>query len=195
MLSSAVRAFARSSANASASAAANRSIGTRYALASFSTVPATTTTSTTCKGMPMNHHNNSTFLPFLPVQTRDAPKVMPDNSHHAMIFRVHHQAPVFAGFATPFQNITTITTTPATTSPGAFADPLSMLDTAESFYDPLFVDGSSSSSCCSTISTISWDCKRNRNNRPIKRANKGQRPCNRNARRNKKIKLGRRQRS
>lgn len=94
----------------------------------------------------------------------------------------HAAAPVFVGFAVPAF---------ATAHSDTVAAPQSMLDS-------ILMNVEEEHSITITASEEEEEglqMKRNRNNRPAKRANKGKRPCNRNARRAKLIKLGRRSRS
>ena len=170
MLSSAARSFVRSTT--SATARSTSSVSRPLASASFGG---------------SHHQQHQEALVSL---TSGDPRIaaVPSNNHpptrriHPILFQQqqqHFAAPVFVGFAVPSsqpqpqepqQNIPLDTT-------------LRMIwAAAEDHHQDNNSDGV-------------LEMKRNRNNRPAKRANKGKRPCNRNARRKKLIKIGRRSRS
>ena len=101
------------------------------------------------------------------------------------LLQQHAAAPVFVGFAVPASTVVNSVAADTSQSVSLLLDSILVNnDTAEEH----------------PITAIASDeeglqMKRNRNNRPAKRANKGKRPCNRNARRAKLIKIGRRSRS
>lgn len=183
MISSAARSFVRSTTSTVTTTTFGRtSVGVSRSLA-------------TLGNSYQQHQPRPSSNPFYPLQAKTATSSVNVSNQCPLvgIFQQHAAAPVFHGFAAtpqpPPQQLQLQSNHPIDILESILSPPVMLMNvasTTETMQDPPLYQQQTDDV---------MEMKRNRNNRPAKKANKGKRPCNRNARRAKLIKIGRRRRS